>query len=504
MRIISTQAMQSSDRTTIEDFKIPGKLLMESAAQACTQHMLAHYLFQTVSVLAGPGNNGGDGYAIARHLCLNGKKVRVFEAHQEGSEDRIYHRELLKELPVQLEGLAAWLKTEQTDDLVVDSLFGIGLNREISAEFKRCIEKLNSISQPVVSIDIPSGVNGDTGEVLGCAARADSTISFEAAKPGHFLKEGMQLRGKLTVAPIGIKLSNTSMRKLSYSDLEWPEKQESSHKASTCRVVAVGGEPGKSGAIQYSAKAAFQSGVGLVTVQTQKESIPFVQGSSPEIMCLELEDKVLAESAYILGPGAGHSAEFQNRMREILEADLPAVIDADAFSIYNPRQWQEVLRERKSSTILTPHPGEQGRISPQVLNGYKDALEFAGSCNVSLLLKDSVSILVHGDGELDILPFPNAALAKGGSGDILAGLCAGALSFGLDQKEALRQAVLLHSISGFLLRMCSGANAAMPSEHLQKIREVLAQYEKGDPRYLSRLESTYYECGLAPAVLDLT
>ena len=475
MHLSDAQKMRRADGEAINNRGIASTLLMERAAGGilAAAQSLTGERPGTAAVFSGPGNNGGDGTAVAGLLLERGWKVRVFLA---GSREKLTpdHREMERRLIERGGVLEDYDPGDagQEDfvlgaDIIIDALFGIGLNSPLREPAASAVQLINKSPARVVSADIASGVQADTGRILGQAVCADVTVTFSMAKPGHFSEPGCTCCGRLIVHDIGIPrdilaLSGTDVYALCDGEVTLPRRAPISHKGDYGKVLLIGGAVGYTGAPSICARAAVRSGAGLVylgvpekiypiTAVKNDEAMPFplpcTDGFlSPEAVPAVLE-KLAACDVCAAGPGLGRGEGAVALTRALLlENNKPLILDADAL----PTDLS-LLKTVRRPVVLTPHEGEFVRIGG-VLTGDRigDARAFAREYGCVLVLKGYRTVCAYPDGEVYISTHGNPGMAKGGSGDALTGIIAAMLGQLGDVKRAVNTAVFLHGLAGDL------------------------------------------------------
>jgi len=470
-RLFSAEEMAELDRHTIEDLGVSGHLLMENAGFACVREIYRDFAVSTrVAVLCGLGNNGGDGYVIARHLHLRGFPVILFNKAPPGGKDAREHFKICKKTGVEISALDSFDPEEF--DLGIDALFGTGLTREISGEFHKAITRLNQVPE-VFAVDIPSGISADTGAILGTAVKAFKTVTFQAPKRGHFLYPGAEFRGSLVVKDIGISLQNAPQEAPVLDidlQVQLPQRPLDAHKGFFGHLLCVGGVVGKSGAIILAGKSALETGAGLVTLASSAQTIQAALSLEPALMSLEILesdpegtslDSILGfeKKVVLAGPGGGLDANHQRFFRGLLAKEKAAIVlDADGLRCFeSPQQALDVLCWRTSPTVLTPHPGEFSALlgieTSEVEAGKLDlAVDFARQTGAVIVLKGAGTVVACPDGPVRLLHYPNSVLAKAGSGDVLAGIIAGLISQGFCAEEAALNGTKLHCLAARLMQ----------------------------------------------------
>ena len=482
MYLVTAQEMQAMDRQTIESFGLPGRILMENAGRGATQVLLEQFpgLEQKkIAVVAGRGNNGGDGFVIARYLKHKNLNVTVFllAAQKDVKGDAAANLKLLEPLAVpimEIPNKTAFSKYK-TDwmhqGLWVDAILGTGLKSDVKGYFKDIIELINHSKKPVFSVDIPSGLNSDTGQPCGVSIQSRVTATFAYAKTGHVLFPGARYTGKLEIIDIGIPphiADAVGPRQFlltpdAIQSAQSP-RQPDIHKGTTGHLLVVSGSPGKTGAAAMTAMSAVRSGAGLVTLGIPRSLNSILETQAIEAMTWPLPetvDGVLDESAFdqimsqlsdkkclAIGPGVGQARETKKLIHRLVQqSPIPLVIDADGIN--NLSGNTQLLKKCQVPIILTPHPGEMARLndtSPREVQ--KDrinaARNFATEFNVHLVLKGARTVIAHPDGRVFVNPTGNSGMASGGMGDVLTGVIAGLITQGYTPESAAHIGVYVH------------------------------------------------------------
>jgi hydroxyethylthiazole kinase-like uncharacterized protein yjeF len=438
-----------------------GAPLMERAGLAAAQvaRTMAGERGGTVLVLAGPGNNGGDGFVVARWLRVwFHAVVGVFRADPQRlpADAAAAYQAFCAAGGTTVDRVPAhW-----SGPLVVDGLFGIGLARPLSAEYATLVEQANALGAPILALDVPSGLSAETGAAPGPAIRAAATATFIALKPGLLTGDGIDLCGEVSVHPL--ELAPESLASARGRRLDWqvlaralPEtlgrRQRNVHKGTFGTLAIVGGAEGMTGAPVLAARAASKLGAGKALIGFAASEHPAVDWGAPELM-LRSASAVLAApfDACVVGPGLSTSASAAELLMRVLASPAPLVIDADALTlIAGERALASALAARSAPALLTPHPAEAARLlgtdtTAVQRNRLDAAQEIATKLRAHVVLKGAGSVLAHPDGDWDINASGSAALATAGSGDVLAGMAGAFLAQGIDAKTALRYAVCLH------------------------------------------------------------
>lgn len=477
------EEMNRWDEAAQKEYGLLQEMLMENAARAAMAVLLAEYgpVRDKVAVLlAGPGNNGGDAFALARALVDHGARISVFHVSplDKYSGAAAYHLGLLRKLGLPLVPLTeAHIDVMPPPDILVDGLLGTGLHGELRPEYQSWINYINRRPESVfaLSLDIPSGLDGRTGRPRPVAVRATATVAFEEAKTGLILPEAKSYTGSLHVRPIGIPAAVKQkypprQRLLTPSVLDLiPAPDPLMHKGTAGRVVIVGGSPGLTGAPLLAALGALRAGAGLVTVACPRELSLEVKSGWPETMTMplgldakwsktcaqELAARASGFDAMVLGPGLGRSPDAAVFIQTLLGFDLPPLV-ADADLLYHLAQTPELLAMLPKDPVLTPHPGEMAMLCGlPVAHVQEDrvqtAREHALKWNAVLVLKGAGTVIASPEGAVYIAPFAAASLAVGGSGDVLCGVIGALSARGLSPLEAANTGVYWHGSAGVAL-----------------------------------------------------
>lgn len=498
--IVTGQEMKSIDRYSIETIGIPSVVLMERAALAVVSCIKKkEKKTSKVGIVVGVGNNGADGLAVARILKEEGFEHIVIYAV--GNIDKA-----TKEWQIQrgiVEQLEIPLYFERYDfddcDVIVDGIFGIGLTREVTGIYKDVIEQINNTSANVYAIDIPSGVNAENGKIMGCAVKADTTVTFGFAKVGCMLYPGAEYSGKVEVALIGFPQKAVSFCTPSFvtygiEDLnKIPKRSVRSNKGTFGKVLVIAGDAGMSGAAYFSASAAYACGAGLVQVFTAEENRSILQTQLPEAIVKTWGDtsvEACCKWADVIAIGPGLGIKMSILVETVLkESTVPIVIDADALNLLaqNP-QWKQY---NKGNWIITPHPGEMSRLLgksvKEIIEDFlENAKEIAKTYVCIAVCKDARTIVDSGRNNIYINNSGNNAMAKGGSGDVLTGVIAGLIACGIKQQENLlnyieemtRLGVFIHGLAGDVVRKKKGAYSLLASDLVESLSEIFCEIEE--------------------------
>lgn len=449
--------MRAADQRAIAA-GVAGIELMENAGAAVADVIASSFSPVKTVVLCGPGNNGGDGLVAARHLASAGWPVEVALLGDPGdlqgdaaiALDR-WQGPTAALAPAVLEGAG----------LVIDALFGAGLARPIDGVAATVLQAVDSASLPVVAVDMPSGIDGDTGAIKGTAAKAEITVTFHRAKPGHYLLPGRRHVGRLVIADIGIPDAvdqSLGIDLFANRPALWsahlPRREASSHKYSHGHALVLGGGMASSGAARLAAKAALRAGAGLVTVLCPASALPVYAASLTAVMVRPFADneRFLGEladprrNAILLGPGAGVGEPLCAKVEASLKAGKATVLDADALTSFEsrPERLFEQIQQ-VDHVLLTPHEGEFSRLFAIEGDKLNRARKAALASGATVLLKGADTVVARPDGRASILTEAPPTLATAGSGDVLAGIALGLIAQSMSVFEAASAAAWLHA-----------------------------------------------------------
>jgi len=497
MKVSRVSEMRELDRTAIEKYGIVEELLMENAGEALYFVMLKEFGIKGKKfvVFCGIGNNGGDGFVIARKIHSAGGSVKVFilgdPAKYRGAAK--LNLEIVSGLPIDVQRLesAEAIRPEVFHcHGIVDAIFGTGLTRDVGGLYGDVIELINESKKMVFSADIPSGVHGNTGQVMGVSVTADYTVTFGLPKIGNLLFPGYELGGKLYVTNISFPPSmyNRDAMKIELNlPAKLPPRAKSGHKGSFGDVLFIAGASTYFGAPYFAALSFLKAGGGYSRLAAPATMTPFIANKGSEIVfvpqnetiagsisfenkaaLLELADKV---DMVVLGPGLSLEEETQELARTLAkEIHKPLLIDGDGITALCKDL--KIIKERNAETVLTPHVGEMARITnmavPEVEAGKIDILQrTAGDLNAMIVLKGAHSLIGYPDERVFINMSGNSGMATAGSGDVLAGAIAAMFGLGLPLEDAVRKGVFLHGLSGDLAAEDEGEDGITAQDILQ-------------------------------------
>lgn len=490
--IVTKKEMQAIDAYTMDKIGIPSAVLMERAALSVVEEIERLNVSRgRILIVVEGGNNGGDGLAVGRILLERGYKVDIyyiggFEKVSQGFQQQW---SILHHMGVRFR------KTIPNKEyaVIVDGIFGVGLSREVQVVQKKAIEAMNHMDAIKVAIDIPSGIDATTGEVLGTAFYADYTVTFGLKKLGMFFLDGIDACGTVICKPIGFPAQAVAhVKPMIYaydnSDLDkLPKRVNNSNKGTYGRVAVIAGSKNMSGAAFLCSKAAYSTGAGLVKIYTHESNRTILQSQLPESVMMTyddyegalacIEDALQWATVIVVGPGLGVDTVSERMLYELLmNAEVPMVVDADALNILSNNI--ELLRTSSVQIIMTPHMKEMSRLIQRPVeeiakNRFVIAREFAKKMQVTLVLKDAKSIATNGGQQTYMNLAGNNGMSTGGSGDVLAGIIAGMLAGGLTLADAARMGTYVHCRAGDLAAEHKGNYAMLASDIISYIGEVM-------------------------------
>ena len=507
MNVSSVAEMRALDREAIEGFGIAEELLMENAGEAACAVLgreigLAGKSFV---IVCGVGNNGGDGFVVARRLHAAKADVKVIVV---GDETRLRgaalkNRQLLSRLPIDVEALNE-IGSLGAGDVVVDALLGTGLSRPVAGLQREVIERINGSGKTVLSLDIPSGVHGDTGAVLGAAVQADLTVTFGLPKRGNLLWPGFGHCGKLYVSPLSFPPSMIEAAGLQVAvndPLPLPPRHPQGHKGTFGDALFIAGAGSYFGAPYLAALSFLKAGGGYARLAAPAAMTPFLANKGPEIVFAPQQETPAGSIALgnkaalldfaervdfvVLGPGLSLDAEAQQLARELAAGlNKPLLIDGDGITALCAEP--SILANRQAPTILTPHTGEMTRLTGQsVAEVEADRIpvvqETAARFGAFVVLKGAHSLIGSPDGRVFINLSGNSGMATPGSGDVLTGAIAALFGLGLAIPEAVRMGVFVHGLAGDLAAAETGADGLVASDILRALPAAMRRARAGGP-----------------------
>ena len=496
--VVTASEMKRYDRNTIEKFHMPSLILMERAALVTVEELRRSFAIKPcrVLVVAGCGNNGGDGLAVGRLLMLQGYDVTYVLL---GSEDRCTE-ETTRQLSILREYGARIDSTIGNDeyDIVIDAIFGVGLSRPAEGAYQEAIEWINKSSAYVCSVDIPSGIRTDTGEIMGCAVQADLTVTYGFRKLGHILYPGAGYAGSLVCRQMGIdERSFLGEKPVWYTYVETnsrvlPERRPDGNKGTFGKALVIAGSSKVAGAAMMAAKSVFRIGAGMVKIVTAAENRDALMQYVPEAMLVtdmgDLKEAETWADCILAGPGIGTDDRACELLQfSISESKLPLVIDADGLNILaEDKKLQEILADcgkQGRTVILTPHLGEFARLYGCSVTEVKEHLTeyplvLSKRLQCIVVCKDARTVVTCPDGQRNYVNTTgNAGMATAGSGDVLAGMVTGLLAQKMSGADAAVAGVYLHGIAGDLAAKWETEVSMTATDIIERIKDVVVMQQ---------------------------
>ena len=495
---VNAAQMKAADQYTIQKLGVPSLELMEHAAQACVQVLedekvdLSH-----VCVVCGSGNNGGDGFAIARILQNNRYSVETFcvgnpEHYTEETQEQMYR---LQECGGKI---TYGMPQEDSYSVVIDAVFGVGLSRKVEGRYRQVIEQMNRMRGTKFAVDIPSGLSATTGCILGCAFKADYTVTFQLKKIGLELSQGRTMAGKVIVPDIGIstdsicedqEIVRTAGKDIYRKML--PDRPEDSNKGTYGRLLVIAGSKGMAGAAYLNAHAAYMTGAGLVRIYTSSDNREILQTLLPEAIITTYEEYNKEELLSLLtwadgvciGSGLGKSRLSEKILKTVIEyVKVPCLIDADGLNLLaENNNYLNQMAERRF--VITPHMKEMSRLTSTPVEELKaDRIQilkdFISRYRITCVLKDSRTLIASEEKGIRMNLTGNSAMAKAGSGDVLAGVISGWMVQGKEAEDAAELGTYIHGLSGDLAKFEKGVYSVMARDLIEYISKALMKLEE--------------------------
>jgi len=514
MKVVTSQQMREIDRKTIEENNISGRILMENAGIRIFQSLKNIYpdlRLKKIIIFSGSGNNGGDGFVVARHLYDFGVRVKVFlltpfnkirgEAEENLNILKKMGVELIETETVKLEEIQ---RTIRNSDLIIDAILGTGLQGKVTGLKANIIDSIYMTNKEVVAIDVPSGLNADTGKIEGPCIKATHTITLALPKIGLLIFPGASYAGKVTVEDIGIpsyllkdKKIKTNMVTKEIVKSLLPFRAIYSHKGSFGKVLILAGSVGMTGAAYLASEAAIRSGTGIVVLGIPRSLNQIMEIKLTEVITLPLAETIQqslgedAEETILklmkkisvlgIGPGISRQSETQRLVRKIInKSNVPLVVDADA--IYALSEDPVILKNTKVPLVITPHPGEMAQLINKdidyIINNQIDITrEIAQKYGIVVVLKGARTIIANKEGEVYINVGDNSGMATGGSGDVLTGIICSLIAQGADNFSAAIIGVYIHSLAGNLARDIKGERGMIAGDILSQVPQAFLSFE---------------------------
>lgn len=495
---VNAAQMKVADQYTIQKLGVPSLELMEHAAQACVQVLedekfdLSH-----VCVVCGSGNNGGDGFAIARILQNNRYSVETFcvgnpEHYTEETQEQMYR---LQECGGKI---TYGMPQEDSYSVIIDAVFGVGLSRKVEGRYRQVIEQMNRMRGTKFAVDIPSGLSATTGCILGCAFKADYTVTFQLKKIGLELSQGRTMAGKVIVPDIGIstdsicedqEIVRTAGKDIYRKML--PDRPEDSNKGTYGRLLVIAGSKGMAGAAYLNAHAAYMTGAGLVRIYTSSDNREILQTLLPEAIITTYEEYNKEELLSLLtwadgvciGSGLGMSRLSEKILKTVIEyVKVPCLIDADGLNLLaENKNYLNQMAERRF--VITPHMKEMSRLTGTPVEELKaDRMQilkdFISRYRITCVLKDSRTLIASEEKGIRMNLTGNSAMAKAGSGDVLAGVISGWMVQEKEAEDAAELGTYIHGLSGDLAKFEKGVYSVMARDLIEYISKALMKLEE--------------------------
>ncbi len=522
MKVVTAAEMRQIDQDTIEGIGIPGIVLMETAGSAIVRSIEQHYpACKRIGILAGKGNNGGDGIVIARQLAHAGRDVHLFlvSPPENFTGEAHINLQIAKNLKLRIEEIStdttpgvekdASLNYIASCELLVDAILGTGLRGEVRDPIATIISAINNLPIPILSVDLPSGLDADTGNPLGTCVQANRTVTIGLPKRGLLVHPGAELTGKLEVADIGFPEQVIEVQDIkanwttALQATKWvPRRPAASHKGTYGRVCIVAGSTGMTGAAALASEAALRAGAGLVSLAVPKHLNPILEGLLPEVMTLPmpeteagnlaasgtstiLEFAERTKSVLAIGPGLSQNPETATLVYQLVRENqeqglgLRMVIDADGLNAL--AQTKELLSFLNGEAVLTPHPGEMARLTNTSIptleaDRISTAQQFANEHSVTLVFKGAPTVTGTPNGDVWINSTGNPGMATGGMGDLLTGIIAGLMAQGISSEKAAALGVYLHGLAGDIVSERLGMHGLIASDVLKAVPQAIDSF----------------------------
>ena len=495
---VNATQMKAADQYTIQKLGVPSLELMEHAAQACVQVLEDEKVdLSNVCVVCGSGNNGGDGFAIARILQNNRYSVETFcvgnpEHYTEETQEQM-HR--LQECGGKI---TYGMPQEDSYSVVIDAVFGVGLSRKVEGRYRQVIEQMNRMRGTKFAVDIPSGLSATTGCILGCAFKADYTVTFQLKKIGLELSQGRTMAGRVIVPDIGIstdsicedqEIVRTAGKDIYRKML--PDRPEDSNKGTYGRLLVIAGSKGMAGAAYLNAHAAYMTGAGLVRIYTSSDNREILQTLLPEAIITTYEEYNKEELLSLLtwadgvciGSGLGMSRLSEKILKTVIEyVKVPCLIDADGLNLLaENNNYLNQMAERRF--VITPHMKEMSRLTGTPVEELKaDRIQilkdFISRYRITCVLKDSRTLIASEEKGIRMNLTGNSAMAKAGSGDVLAGVISGWMVQGKEAEDAAELGTYIHGLSGDLAKFEKGVYSVMARDLIEYLSQALMKLEE--------------------------
>lgn len=520
MKLLYAEQMKDIDRQATENYLIPSLLLMENAGLKVLEtvnRIVGHQPRARITILAGKGNNGGDGLVLGRHLINAGAAVGIFLLGDSGhlTHDAQVNYLILEKMKAAIYSLNPEQNFDRlvtnllSADLIVDAMYGIGFRGSLDDFETRVVQMVNLSKAPVVAVDIASGVEANTGMVHGIAIKADYTVTFARPKLGQYLEPGQSYSGRLIVADISIPipLLEHAGLKLNLIDQEMVSplikpRQSESHKGSYGHVLVTGGSTGMTGAVIMASCAALRSGAGLVTAALPKSLMPILEASTLEVMSRplpetreagiaaealpELQNLLKTVSVCAIGPGISRYPEANAIVRFVLEnSRVPVLVDADGLNALAGDVG--IFKNLQVPVVITPHPGEMSRLTGLTIgeiqsNRLEIAHKYAVDWGITIVLKGNKTVVASPSGDVFINTSGNPGMATAGSGDVLSGIIVGLVAQGLSPQQAAVAGVYIHGCCGDKAAGAGSEQGLIAGDLIDQLPYVLKELENANKK----------------------
>ncbi|MDP7144036.1 MAG: NAD(P)H-hydrate dehydratase [Pseudomonadales bacterium] len=488
--LYTAAAVRELDRLAIEDCGIPGITLMRRAGRVCFDRLLERWPdIQQLTLFCGGGNNAGDGYVIAGLAAQRGLATQVIwlSSPDKLTGDALRAYQWAVQFDLSLESFTE--ETEIKGEVVVDALLGTGLTGPIREHYQAAINCINGSGKGVLAVDIPSGLNADTGTVLGGCVRADSTVTFIGLKQGLLTHFGAEMTGLLLFNDLEVpaevygQVEPSAYRlQLAGQLAQLQRRNRNAHKGQHGHLLVIGGDHGMAGAVSMASEAAARTGAGLVSVVTRPQHVAPLIARLPEIMVhgvnsrQQLEPLMDRFNCVVVGPGLGRSAWSEQMLQLVLNAGLPLVVDADALNLIAKRE-----PEQRENWLMTPHPGEAARLlgcqTEEIQRDRYQAVETLQAKYGGIMLLKGAGTLLREGAETSLCPYGTPGMAVGGMGDVLSGVFGGLLAQGLSLSQAAKLGVCLHSRAADLIANENGERGIMATDLMARLQWLVNSHE---------------------------
>ena len=503
MKISRVKEMQDMDKEAVEKYGISDELLMENAGLATYQVIAKHFKINDSHFLifCGVGNNGGDGLVVARKLFSNGANIKlcILGNPEKYKNAALKNWQIIQKLnlPVMIMPTMKEIATSIVpENIIIDAIFGTGLTRDIEGDYLKTIQLINQKNNQVISIDIPSGIDGNSGKVNGIAIRANHTVTFGLPKIGNILYPGYDYAGNLYVSHISFPPELYNKKNINIqinTPLTIPNRPKAGHKGTFGNALFISGARNYYGAPYFSSFSFLKTGGGYSRLAAPSSIIPYISSRASEVVFLPQRETISGSigldnfqellewsnkmDIVIIGPGLSLQEETQELVRKLLaKIDKPILIDGDGLTALSNDM--SILKLRQQPTVLTPHPGEMSRLMKQPIAKIKESSinmiqEAAQQFNTIIILKGAHSIIGLPDGKLYINMSGNSGMASAGSGDVLTGVIAAMFTLGLPIESAARQGVLVHGFAGDLAAKKMGEDGITANDIMDLLPEAM-------------------------------